>query len=726
MEFIKVTFIVAFLPTLIYGIAVRPCPNNASVPQDVRVVGCTAEPCTVPIGGVVDMDLDFVAPRATNGMRATLDIFLGDFRVPYDLPANQQLACNFLEAGSCPVTQGEFINYHLSTAAVAPFAGITVDLQVQLADDNGEPLISSQFSTMKTILLVVACLPALAFGLAVRPCANNAPIPQDVRVVGCTVEPCVIPIGGMVDMDCDFVSPRATQTVQATLDIFLGDFRVPYDLPAAQQNACNFFEEGSCPVTQGEFINYHLNTPAAAPFAGITVDLQLQLTDDNGEPLFCFRSSAQIVATPKGSGCSTVVKNFEMFKQVVAVVLLFSAVVQGLQTIQCSNNRPGPQEVIIPGCSSLPCSVPNQSDFNFSVRFAPTFPTNTLTVDVRASLLGLFLPYEVPEHLRNGCNNINQSCPLSAGQSVTLTGNAPVEAPLTGVTVTMEFEITGDGGQVAVCFAATMYRFAVLLVALVASSSLAEALVTHPCSNGRPHPDSVEITGCSQMPCDLIRGSDVGMRLEWAAPFAAQTLQYRVVATALGITAPYELPPDRAAACNWLSGSACPISQGEDIVSTLSMPVLPIYPLVSLVVEVSVLDEQARTHTCFAVDARSTNVNIQGCSAPPCDLVRGQDVIAYIDFTTDRAVTSMRTVPTATALGITAPYPLPAEFADTCAWLEGSSCPLSANEDVTYRLTIPVLPIYPLVSLSIEIDIVDENEQSVTCFVVDAQVVAAN
>ncbi|XP_053671887.1 uncharacterized protein LOC128722090 [Anopheles nili] len=145
-----------------------------------------------------------------------------------------------------------------------------------------------------------------------------------------------------------------------------------------------------------------------------------------------------------------------MFKSIVAVVLLFSAVAQGLEVIQCSNNRPTPQEVIIPGCSSLPCSVPNQSDFNFSVRFAPTFPTNSLTVDVRASLLGLFLPYEVPESLRNGCNNINTSCPLTAGQSVTLTGNAPVEAPLTGVTVTMEFEITGDGGQVAVCFAATV------------------------------------------------------------------------------------------------------------------------------------------------------------------------------------------------------------------------------------------------------------------------------
>uniref|UniRef100_A0A182QVI2 MD-2-related lipid-recognition domain-containing protein n=1 Tax=Anopheles farauti TaxID=69004 RepID=A0A182QVI2_9DIPT len=138
----KVCLLLAvFLPALISATPVRPCPNNAPMPQEVRVAGCSAEPCIVQIGGVVDMDLDFVAARATNAMRASLDIFLGDFRVPYELPAVQQLACNFLKIGSCPVTQGEFINYHLSTAAVAPFAGITVDLQVQLVDDNGVPLI---------------------------------------------------------------------------------------------------------------------------------------------------------------------------------------------------------------------------------------------------------------------------------------------------------------------------------------------------------------------------------------------------------------------------------------------------------------------------------------------------------------------------------------------------------------------------------------------------------
>lgn len=85
----------------------------------------------------------------------------------------------------------------------------------------------------------------------------------------------------------------------------------------------------------------------------------------------------------------------------------------------------------------------------------------------------------------------------------------------------------------------------------------------------------------------------------------------------------------------------------------------------------------------------------------------------------------MTTIATATALGVVTNYPLGSN-AITCNFLQGSSCPLSANEDVTYRLTMPILSIYPLVSLSIEIDLIDQNNNSVSCFVVDAQVVTAN
>ncbi|XP_058452211.1 uncharacterized protein LOC131430912 [Malaya genurostris] len=138
-------------------------------------------------------------------------------------------------------------------------------------------------------------LPALVVGLAVRTCPNNADLPLEVRVVDCYEEPCVIAMGDMVDMDLDFLVNRNSATVNATLDIYLGNFRVPYDLPEDQRNACNFFKDRGCPIQEGEQINYHLQTPASAPFANVTVDLELQLTADSGDPLFCFRSSARIV-----------------------------------------------------------------------------------------------------------------------------------------------------------------------------------------------------------------------------------------------------------------------------------------------------------------------------------------------------------------------------------------------------------------------------------------------
>ncbi|XP_058812952.1 NPC intracellular cholesterol transporter 2-like [Topomyia yanbarensis] len=148
---------------------------------------------------------------------------------------------------------------------------------------------------MFSFFLLATALPAIAFGLAVRPCPSNAPTPVEVRVVDCYVEPCVIPLGGMVDMDLDFISDRSSATVIASLDIYLGNFRVPYELPKDQQDACNFFYGRGCPILLGEKINYHLSTPASAPFANVTVDLELQLTGDDGEPLFCFRSSARII-----------------------------------------------------------------------------------------------------------------------------------------------------------------------------------------------------------------------------------------------------------------------------------------------------------------------------------------------------------------------------------------------------------------------------------------------
>ncbi|KAL1384635.1 hypothetical protein pipiens_013016 [Culex pipiens pipiens] len=141
-----------------------------------------------------------------------------------------------------------------------------------------------------------------------------------------------------------------------------------------------------------------------------------------------------------------------MVKLLILLAVLGAA--STLEVHRCGDDYPHPTLVTVPGCNVMPCEVPNLTDFNFSVRFAPPTATNTLTVEASARLGDFNVPYETPEHLRDGCANIDASCPLAAGQEVTLTGTAPVEAPLTRVTVRMRFEITGDGGAKATCFAA--------------------------------------------------------------------------------------------------------------------------------------------------------------------------------------------------------------------------------------------------------------------------------
>ncbi|XP_058836821.1 NPC intracellular cholesterol transporter 2-like [Topomyia yanbarensis] len=131
-----------------------------------------------------------------------------------------------------------------------------------------------------------------------------------------------------------------------------------------------------------------------------------------------------------------------------------------------------------------------------------------------------------------------------------------------------------------------------------------DVVATRACSEGRPVPQEVRVDNCPSVPCELPRGADANMEMDFQAPFDATTLTTRIMATALGVTGPFELPADRARACDWLIGSQCPVSQGEDVTYNLQMPVLRIYPRISLTIEVSLVDEEQRTHACFELDAR--------------------------------------------------------------------------------------------------------------------------
>jgi Niemann-Pick C2 protein len=60
---------------------------------------------------------------------------------------------------------------------------------------------------------------------------------------------------------------------------------------------------------------------------------------------------------------------------------------------------------------------------------------------------------------------------------------------------------------------------------------------------------------------------------------------------------------------------------------------------------------------------------------------------------------------------------MPEEFMDACQHLVGTMCPLSVNEDVTWKLTVPVLEEYPTeTTLILEISLIGDLDRVVTCF----------
>uniref|UniRef100_A0A0A1WDZ8 Epididymal secretory protein E1 n=2 Tax=Zeugodacus cucurbitae TaxID=28588 RepID=A0A0A1WDZ8_ZEUCU len=108
----------------------------------------------------------------------------------------------------------------------------------------------------------------------------------------------------------------------------------------------------------------------------------------------------------------------------------------------------------------------------------------------------------------------------------------------------------------------------------------------------------------------------------------------------------------------------------------------------------------------------------------PCNVVKGSTAVMKVHFVGTRDnIRSINGVVHATALGLTVPYPLPDDVADVCRnLLHGALCPIDESEDVVYNFNFYVDTSYPEVSVKVELDLVDENKESIACFVTDIKV----
>jgi Niemann-Pick C2 protein len=112
----------------------------------------------------------------------------------------------------------------------------------------------------------------------------------------------------------------------------------------------------------------------------------------------------------------------------------------------------------------------------------------------------------------------------------------------------------------------------------------------------------VRIQGCEKAPCELIRGTDVTLEVDFEAVISTKTLKPQVLATAVGVTIPYELPSHLAEACKYLHDNQdCPLTPGCEYTYELTMPVDKNYPAVSLSLEFSLLDDHKKPEFCFQV-----------------------------------------------------------------------------------------------------------------------------
>ncbi|XP_033217227.1 NPC intracellular cholesterol transporter 2 homolog a-like [Belonocnema kinseyi] len=116
-----------------------------------------------------------------------------------------------------------------------------------------------------------------------------------------------------------------------------------------------------------------------------------------------------------------------------------------------------------------------------------------------------------------------------------------------------------------------------------------------------------------------------------------------------------------------------------------------------------------------------TELRIEGCISPPCDLIRGSNVTAEWDFVVTSRTEALKPKVKAYVLdSITVDYPLGQK--DACETLTNAECPLDESEEVTYALHMPVLPSYPKIKLKIEFSLIGDDGNVQVCFKIAARV----
>uniref|UniRef100_A0AAG5CYH5 MD-2-related lipid-recognition domain-containing protein n=1 Tax=Anopheles atroparvus TaxID=41427 RepID=A0AAG5CYH5_ANOAO len=148
-----------------------------------------------------------------------------------------------------------------------------------------------------------------------------------------------------------------------------------------------------------------------------------------------------------------------------------------------------------------------------------------------------------------------------------------------------------------------MYKF--LLIAALLPAIVFGQTPFRACSGGRPTPASLNIAGCSTLPCSIISGVPlVATAMGITTTVATPTVDAYITARLLGLDLGFQIPEDLQNACAvGITGASCPLAAGQTFDYTLNYSlVLPITGIVAQV-EVGLTAADGSTITCVEIDA---------------------------------------------------------------------------------------------------------------------------
>ncbi|CAF0794343.1 unnamed protein product, partial [Brachionus calyciflorus] len=115
---------------------------------------------------------------------------------------------------------------------------------------------------------------------------------------------------------------------------------------------------------------------------------------------------------------------------------------------------------------------------------------------------------------------------------------------------------------------------------------------------------------------------------------------------------------------------------------------------------------------CGSKNGAVTSLEVEGCSATPCTLKKGQDASMLVKFNQKIAANTVSAKVSGVILGVPIPFPLPESNACNLA----ATCPASANTENQVALKLPILNEYPSLSVDVRIQFLGDSNTNIVCF----------